>query len=163
MLTPSTRSAINLGVPVVLTGITAFMLVKAGKQWKFVLIVCGIVFLVSWIVSQQITKVVASQGPAPVPTGGGCDTYDPKALTDSIYADLNSSWYTSRNDAPYNTLLGLSDCQVRTVYNYWNANYFGSFGNLTLPAAIAAASGADAVFANLQPAMADKISTLSLQ
>jgi hypothetical protein len=161
-LTKTVKSTVDFSSAAVAAGIVAYVMFGKTKDYRVILIGAGIAFLLVYIVVSKITKAVIAQGPAQVPTGGGCDTYDPKALIDSIYTDCTCTFCT-RDRTLYDTLLGLSDCQIRTAYNYWNANYYSQV-NKSLPIMIAAQGNTfDSQFEQQQAGLSAKFSTLNLQ
>lgn len=57
-----------------------------------------------------------------VTTGG--KTWDPAPLTDTLYADIYSSWVTPRNKEPYELLLAINDEKFKMVHNDWLKRFF---------------------------------------
>lgn len=162
-LSRSTKTTIDLVTPSLVAGIVAYVLFTKKKDYTVLLAGAAIAFLLSYIIVSKITKAIVSSGPAPVPTGGGCDGYDPKGLIDAIYEDCTCH-ICFRKKELYTQLLGISDCQIRTAYNYWNANYYGSTGNKSLPVIIMEQGNSfDSAFEELQRGLAAKFNTLSLQ
>jgi len=161
MLTKTVKNTIDLSVPAILAGAVAYMLLKAGKGWQFVLIASGIAFLVAYIVTSQVTKAAYLAGPAAKP--GGNANYDPKELIDGIYTDCTCT-FCFRQKTLYTTLLGLTDAQLISAYNYWNANYYSQANNQSLPVIIAAQSNTiDSQFEQDQTSLANRFATLGLQ
>lgn len=164
-LTKTTKNAIDFTAPTVGAGILCVVMFRYKVNWKIILGAAAIAWLLLYLVTTQLTRVAALQGPAPVPTGGGCDDYDPKALMDSIHEDLTCT-LCFRKENLYTDLLALADCQLIKCYNYWNANFYPE-DKQSLPKAIAAPgtwTSLSGTFTNqLQPQCADRFKTLSLQ
>ncbi len=162
-LTKPVKNTLDFALPSLVAGIVGFTIFSKKKDWKFVLIGTGIAFLLSYIIVSQVTKAFYTNGPAALPTGGGCENYDPTALIDAIYEDCTCT-ACFRDKELYTTLLGLSDCQLITAYNYWNKNKFASAGSVSLPIMIAQQGNFwDSDFEQQQQALSAKFKTLSLQ
>jgi|GEM_PF-2768986 len=164
-LSKSTSTTINLAVPSAAAGIVAYMFLKQKKDWRFILVAAAITWLILYIICSQITKTVRTEGPAQLPTGSDCDAYDPTALITAIYKDCTVPWYSisTRDEASYNTLLGLTDCQALKAYNLWNTTYYADAG-YTLPGMIAQQSHFfDSEFEGLQASIANKFLVLGAQ
>lgn len=158
----SQKKAVDILVPTVLAGVTVWFLFTRTKKVEYVIAGGVIVFALGYIVTSQLTKATLLNGPAPVPTGGGCDSYQPNALIDAIYEDTTCTFCT-RDRALYDTLLGLSDCQIIKAYNYWNEKYYTQT-NASLAVQIAKQGNFwDDLFGTQQTAIKLKFATLNLQ
>ncbi|HTN47196.1 MAG TPA: hypothetical protein VL098_12680 [Flavipsychrobacter sp.] len=100
------------------------LIFKKNKDWRVLLLFFLLAFGVIYILTSRITKMIYESGPAPLPTGGGCDGFDPKPYTDAVHEDIYSSFWVSRKHQPYKDLLSLADCQLIKVWNDWNNRYF---------------------------------------
>ena len=124
-LSLSEKKNIDLLAPTVLATLVAGgMIIKKQKDYRVLLLVIVGVWLASYLVTTRITKSIYENGPAPVPTGGGCDNFDPKPFTDAVKDDVYSGILTARKVQPYKDLLKLADCQLIKVYNDWNDRYY---------------------------------------
>ena len=161
-MTHSQKKTVDIVAPTLVSGGVVWYLFGKYKDWRILVAGAVVAWVIVYIIVSQITKVAQVNGPAPVPTGGGCDDYDPKALTDAIYKDVSCN-FCLRDKQLYTTLLGLADCQLRKVYNYWNATYYNE-NNQSLPVAIAdESSWLDSQFGFQQDAIKAKFQTLNLQ
>lgn len=162
MLTKSTKTTIDLVLPSAAAGVVAWYIFGRSKDWRFVLAGAVITWVLLYVIVSRITKTTFVNGPAPVPTGGGCDDYSPIALADAIYNDT-TCYLCIRNKDIYTTLLGLADCQLRKLANYWNEKYYSETGK-SLPIMIAEESSiVDSQFGLQQAAISAKFKTLNLQ
>ena len=123
MLSKTTKKKIDFLLPLAATVGIGFYAHKQGKDYKFVGITAAITFLLLYIVTSQFTRQVLLSGPSAVPTGGGCDDFDPTPYTDAIQDDIYSL-FSFRQTQPYKKLLSLADCQVISVWNDWNRRYY---------------------------------------
>ena len=161
-MTHSQKKTVDIIAPTLVAGGVLWYLFGKYKDWRVLVAGAVVAWVIVYIIVSQITKVAQVNSPAPVPTGGGCDDYDPKSLTDALHEDITCS-LCFRDKSLYTTLLGLADCQLRKVYNYWNANYYSDVKE-SLPVAIAKESSAfDSQFGYQQAAIKAKFATLNLQ
>lgn len=163
-LSKNAKSTINLVVPTSIGGITFFLLMKKGYQ--VAIITAIVVVILSWIITAKITKAAYNNSPAPVPTGGGCDGYDPTGLIDAIHEDQTCTFCT-RDRSLYDKLLALADCQLIKAYNLWNDKYYTDT-NYTLPGIIAKSGDSittkfDLIYSPQVERLADRFKTLNLQ
>jgi len=160
-LSKAAKNTIDVLIPAACAGVVAWFLFRRTKKVEYIIGGAAIVFVLAYLVTSRLTKVAFVNGPTPVPTGGGCDDYDPTALGDALYNDITGLSF--RNHDLYTQLLGLADCQLRKVYNYWNERYY-SEDSETLPVAISNETGFwDNEFRTQQAAVKQKFSTLNLQ
>lgn len=161
-LSKSTKTTIDLLVPTGLAGAAAWFLFTKTKKIEYVLAGAVIAFVLGYVVTSQLTKAAFTNGPAPVPTGGGCDDYSPVSLVDSIYEDTTCTLCFRKREL-YDTLLGLADCQLIKCYNYWNEKYYTDSGKSLTQQISSQSSFFDSNFGQQQSAIALKFSTLNLQ
>lgn len=161
-LSLAAKKNINTIVPLLSAAVVAYLLFfRLNKNWKMTLIFAALAWLVVYIITSKITKTVFNNGPAPVPTGGGCNDYDPTALIDGIHEDITCFWCV-RNRNLYDSLLKLADCQLITAYNYWTEKYYSDI-NMSLPVAIDNESSFfDSDFGQQQKSLQGRFSTLNL-
>ena len=161
MLNKNTKQAVDLGVPSVLAAVLAVFLWNRYKRIDVMAVGALLAFGISWLIVSRVTKVAYLNGPAPVPTGGGCDGYDPTSLGDSIYEDLHCT-FCFRKEELYDQLLALADCQLIKLYNYYSEKYSKSLAReIAEPGTWTSLSG---TFTNTQqPLMASRFAKLSLQ
>jgi hypothetical protein len=122
----SAKKTINVVVPMVAIAITLLVALRYTKNWKMLLLFCGLAGIIFWVITARITKTLAENKPAPTDPNGTSpfiDNYDPTALTDSINS-LYSCWFCLRNDDPFNQLLALPSAPFRLVVNDWNNRYY---------------------------------------
>ncbi len=163
-MTPGIKKTIDLTAPTLVAALVGWYLLKRIKDWRILAGIVGGVWVLTYFITRSITKAARDKGPAPVPTGGGCEAYDPKGLVDSLYSDINEV-FGLRNNSLYATLAGLSDCQLIKAYNYWNETYYPEVQQ-TLPIAIAdevANSVWNPEFKGQREAVLNKFKTLNLQ
>jgi hypothetical protein len=159
---PSTKKAVDIMVPSLAAGAVVWVVFKRTKDWRYLAAAAALTFLLAYLITSQLTKVAYVNGPAPVPTGGGCDGYDPTALVDGIYNDTTCT-LCLRDRNLYDQLLGLADCQLLKAANYWNGKYYADTGK-SLPVMIAAQSSFfDSDFGQQQKGLKAKFATLNLQ
>lgn len=118
------KRTIDYLTPTIGSAILVSITYKKNKDWRIILLFFLLGWVVLYIISSRITKMIYESGPSPVPTGGGCDAFDPTSFTDSLQADIYSKPWVSRKVQPYKDLISLADCQLIKVWNDWNARYF---------------------------------------
>lgn len=161
-LTPTTKKAIDITVPSVVALMVSYFVFGKTKDWRIIVVAAALSFGLTYLVVSKITKTAYIDGPAPVPTGGGCDDYDPTALVDSIYEDCTCT-FCFRDRSLYDKLLGLADCQLRKAHNYWNTKYYGDTGKSLALIIADQGNSFDSKFEQQQSALKIKFSTLNLQ
>src|SRR4051812_40379140 len=117
MLTLRDKKSIDLLVPLAVAGVTGFIVFRRGsKDWRMLAAAVIGAFIIMYAVTTQVTKRIYDRGPADVPTGGTCGNYNPQALADAIYSDVTCTWCL-RDHSLYTQLIGLNDCQIKSLYN----------------------------------------------
>ena len=160
-LTKDDKKSIDLLTPVLIMGVAGFYAYRKTKNWQMIALVLVAAYLLGYIVTSQITRRIYLSGPAPVPTGGGCASYDPSLICVEAHKDIYSWGF--RDLSPYKKMLILADCQLISVYNYWNKVYYRE-DRETLPQAISN-EGSFGVFddENVKQPLLQKFQRLGLQ
>lgn len=161
MLSTSTKKTVDLIIPAAIAGVVIFLLFRSKQKWQVVLGGGAIAFLLAYLITTRVTKAAYLDQPAPVPTGGGCDDYDPTALVTGYYNNYTgwSAWDTDL----LNQFAALGDCQLIKCYNYWNQKYFTEQG-LSLTAALAKGGHWwDFSYNSIATNLANRFKTLNLQ
>lgn len=162
MLSANTKKTIDLVLPSAAAGFVAWYVFGRSKDWRYVAAAAAITWVLAYAITSQITKAVHVKGPAPVPTGGGCEEYSPVALIDAIHEDTTCT-FCFRNRDLYDQLLGLADCQFIKAYNYWNEKYYTETSKSLAVTVSEQSSLFDSRFQQQQSALKNKFATLNLQ
>lgn len=122
MLTRSTKQAIDYSAAALAAVITAYVVGKRTSDWKIWAATAIIAAFVVYFIVSRLTKAAYLDGPAPVPTGGGCEGYDPTTLAQALHEDIYCN-FCFRDEDLYEQVMGLADCQFIKLYNYYSEKY----------------------------------------
>lgn len=135
-LTIQRKRQIDLLLPTILAtvaGVLAFR--KKGAEYRILIVAVLGTFIVAYILTTQITKIIASAPPSSVPDMPGAENYDGTPLAKKLYDDIYEIFGFHDFDI-YRELADLTDAQLIKVYNAWNKNFYAE-DKETLPVAIA--------------------------
>lgn len=129
----STKKAIDLTAPVLLTGIAVFYSMKRTKDWRYLVAIGLISFIILYVLITQATKLLITVAERPdhvnVPpdASGGIDSaFDASPWVENLHDDLYKSWFSAftRNTSLYENMSKLSNANLVKIYNLWNDRYF---------------------------------------
>lgn len=135
-LTLQRKRQIDILLPTLLATV-AGVLVFRKKAGDYRLLIAAVIgaFILGYIITSQITKIIYTKGPDAAPVPAGAENYNPSSLAQRLYNDI-SCWVCLHDFDVYRELAGLSDAQFIKVYNEYNKNFYSKY-NETLAVSIA--------------------------
>lgn len=150
MMSPEAKKAINTFLPITLAGAAGLMAYNKKADWKMLLVVVGIAYVLSLVITKTATKLIQDVAnrpdevtPPPVVIGGGIPAgFNP----DSWAAQLRDDVYTifsTRDKQLYQQLAAMNSSQLVAVANSFNRNYYHEHNETIVQAMKAEAYGND--------------------
>lgn len=143
MMNPAVKRSIHGFVPIILAAVATYVAFRKKADWKIMLVVAGVSWLLSYILARQATRLITNitdqppQIDVPVGVGGSVPSgFDAegwaKLLRDDVY-----TIFATRNTELYQQVAAMNESQLAAIGNAWNRLFFSEHQE-SLPQAIEA-------------------------
>lgn len=127
MLSSEAKKGINTFVPIAVAGVAGYTAYRKNVRWQMLLVVVGLAWLLTWVLSRQATKIVTDVADrpkvVPAPQDGVNTVFDAGTWAAQLRDDLYTV-FRFRDSGLYAQLVTMSDAQLTAIGNEFNRRYY---------------------------------------